>query len=414
MAFDVVGRNAILRDPAYQSGQYYDYGCQPSVGLAIARMLGHITYLSREAMTQKFDVDRLDARGVHTQFETKFAVGSYLAYQGDRFVERFDANSYLTLTMALDLFDLGSDAAALSQALGASKCRWLLLSYSSDWLFPSFQSRELLTAMVAAGKSVSYCDVQTDCGHDAFLLPNDLHSYGELIRAFLQNLCNADVCPGGESRLNPSAGGQSGPSPTSIFHPQRLDYESIVALIRPEASVLDLGCGTGELLARLRQRGHQRTVGVEIDETAILACVRRGLDVIHGDLNLGLPVFGDAQFDCVILSQTLQAVRDVRRVLREMLRVGRLGIVSFSNLAFRECRTQLAEHGRAPRLPDAATSAWYDTPIVRFLSITDFIEFCSEQGIRIHEQIALDTHARQQVDRDPNLNADMAIFLLGQ
>ena len=111
--------------PHYQSGKYYDYGCQPSVGLAIARMLGHITYLSREAMMQKFDAQRLDARGVQTQFETKFAVGSYLAYQGDRFVERFDANSYLTLTMAIDLFDLGSDAAALSQALGASQCRWL-------------------------------------------------------------------------------------------------------------------------------------------------------------------------------------------------------------------------------------------------------------------------------------------------
>ncbi|MHB8970711.1 MAG: homoserine O-acetyltransferase MetX [Pirellulaceae bacterium] len=413
VAFDVVGRNAILRDPAYQSGKYYDYGVQPSVGLAIARMLGHITYLSREAMMQKFDTQRLDARGVHTQFETKFAVGSYLAYQGDRFVERFDANSYLTLTMALDLFDLGSDAAALSQALGASQCRWLLLSYSSDWLFPSFQSQELLAAMVATGKSVSYCDIQTDCGHDAFLLPNDLHSYGEMIRAFLANLSEGDVRPGDKSRPNVRVDDRSGPNSTSIFHPQRLDYDSIVALVPPEASVLDLGCGTGELLARLQQRGHQRTVGVEIDETAILECVRRGLDVIHGNLNLGLPFLGDAQFDCVILSQTLQAVSDVKRVVHEMLRVGRRAIVSFSNLAFREYRSQLAECGRAPRLPGAETCAWYDTPIVRFLSITDFIEFCGEQGIRIHEQIALDTQARQQVDDDPNLNADLAIFVLG-
>ena len=135
--------------------------------------------------------------------------------------------------------------------------------------------------------------------------------------------------------------------------------------------------------------------------------------MIHGDLNLGLPFFGDAQFDCVILSQTLQAVCDVKRVVREMLRVGRRAIVSFSNLAFREYRSQLAECGRAPRLPGAETCAWYDTPIVRFLSITDFIEFCGEQGIRIHEQIALDTHARRQVDDDPNLNADLAIFVLG-
>ena len=111
MAFDVVGRNAILRDPAYQDGQYYGNGPGPTVGLSIARMLGHITYLSREAMIEKFDAHRLQPRQVQTQFETRFSVGSYLAYQGDKFVERFDANSYLALTMAIDLFDLGDSPA---------------------------------------------------------------------------------------------------------------------------------------------------------------------------------------------------------------------------------------------------------------------------------------------------------------
>ena len=118
LAFDVVGRNAILRDPAYHKGRYYDQDRGPTVGLAIARMLGHITYLSREAMMQKFDAQRLQPRDVQTQFETKFSVGSYLAYQGDRFGERFDANSYLTLTMAIDLFDLGDTPEKLAEALG--------------------------------------------------------------------------------------------------------------------------------------------------------------------------------------------------------------------------------------------------------------------------------------------------------
>ena len=188
LAFDVVGRNAILCDPAYQAGKYYEDGSRPSVGLAIARMLGHITYLSREAMMKKFDAQRLDVRSMRTQFETKFAVGSYLAYQGDRFVERFDANSYLTLTMALDLFDLGSTPEALIRALDRSTCRWLLISYSSDWLFPPFQSPSFSMCLIANGKSVSYCNVKSDCGHDAFLLPNDLDRYGEMIRAFLANL----------------------------------------------------------------------------------------------------------------------------------------------------------------------------------------------------------------------------------
>jgi len=110
-------RERIAADPEYRDGQYYEQGQGPVVGLAIARMLGHITYLSREAMTQKFDAERFHPRSVQTQFETKFSVGSYLAYQGDRFGERFDPNSYLTLTMAIDLFDLGDTREKLAQAV---------------------------------------------------------------------------------------------------------------------------------------------------------------------------------------------------------------------------------------------------------------------------------------------------------
>ena len=115
LAFNVVGRNAILRDPAYQDGQYYGSRNGPAVGLSLARMLGHITYLSREAMKQKFGAQRLVPRQIQTQFENKFSVGSYLAYQGDKFVERFDANSYLTLTMAHGHFRARRNAAETGQ-----------------------------------------------------------------------------------------------------------------------------------------------------------------------------------------------------------------------------------------------------------------------------------------------------------
>ena len=188
LAFDVVGRNAILRDPEYQGGQYYTAGAGPAVGLALARMLGHITYLSREAMAAKFGARRLEPHDIRTQFETKFAVGSYLAHQGDRFVDRFDANSYLTLTMAIDLFDLGDTPRATRRAPRPRQCRWLIESFSTDWLFPAFQSREIVDALVALGKPVSYCNVVSPCGHDAFLLPDELGIYGELIRGFLANL----------------------------------------------------------------------------------------------------------------------------------------------------------------------------------------------------------------------------------
>jgi homoserine O-acetyltransferase/O-succinyltransferase len=413
LAFDVVGRNAILRDPAYHKGRYYDQKCGPNVGLAIARMLGHITYLSREAMMRKFDADRLKPREVRTQFETKFAVGSYLAYQGDRFGERFDANSYLTLSMAIDLFDLGDTPERLAEALDRSRCRWLVMSFTSDWLFPPFQSREIVDALIAIGRPVSYCNIESDCGHDAFLLPNQIHIYGELIRAFLGNVSqNASAARIAASEpVSPVPPAPDAPAGTSIFA-RRLDYDTIIDLIPPDASVLDLGCGTGELLARLRERGHQKIMGIEWDEKAIVACVHRGLDVVQTDLNKGLAAFADGQFDVVVLSQTLQAVLDAPRVLHDMLRVGRRGIVSFPNVAYRKLRTELSEHGRAPRVHAEYGFQWHNTPYVRSLSIADFEEFCRQQGLKICQQVALDTEAHALVHDDPNLNADVAIVVL--
>jgi homoserine O-acetyltransferase/O-succinyltransferase len=414
LAFDVVGRNAILRDPAFQNGQYYDHGHGPVVGLAIARMLGHITYLSREAMMQKFDEHRLQPRDVQTQFETKFSVGSYLAYQGDRFGERFDANSYLTLTTAMDLFDLGDTPEKLTATLSRAECRWLLVSYTSDWLFPAFQSQEIVTSLLTLKQPVSYCNVETDCGHDAFLLPDQLEIYGGMTHAFLANLQGAGRTGKDAAVSEASASAAVAPEQTSIFHHDRLDYETILGLIPPGASVLDLGCGTGGLLARLRARGHQQLVGVERDENAILTCVRRGLDVVQADLNRGLPAFTEGQFDFVVLSQTLQTVDDVARILHDMLWVGRRGIVSFPNVAYRKLRTELAEQGRAPRVQGEDGFHWYDTPYVRSLSIADFEEFCREQGLVIHEQIALDTEADRRVTEDPNLNADVAVVVLSK
>jgi homoserine O-acetyltransferase len=410
LAFDVVSRNAILHDPGYQSGHYYDQGPGPKVGLAIARMLGHITYLSRESMMEKFDADRLSPRDVATQFETKFSVGSYLAYQGDRFGERFDANSYITLSMAMDVFDLGSTPEQLAAALRPATCRWLVVSFTSDWLFPPFQSQQLVDALLANNQPVSYCNVQSLCGHDAFLLPDDLDRFGALLSGFLDNLNGTGVR--GDAAHEGHGGGAK---PTSIFHDlQRLDYDSIAQLIPPGASVLDLGCGTGGLLSLLRDRGYQQIMGIELDQHAVVSCVRRGLDVIQADLNKGLASFADGQFDFVVLSQTLQTIIDVRLVINEMLRVGRQGIVSFPNLGYHKLRRQLSEQGRAPLVALGGGTRWYDTHNVRFLTIADFDEFCREQAIRVHQHVSLDTEARRRVDDDPNRNADLAIVVLSK
>ncbi|MFB3891402.1 MAG: homoserine O-acetyltransferase [Phycisphaerae bacterium] len=452
LAFDVVGRNAIIRDPNFSGGQYYDQDEGPDVGLAIARMIGHITYLSPEAMRQKFEADRLAPRDVATEFEKKFSVGSYLGYQGDKFVERFDANSYITLSMAMDLFDMGGTTRELSRALAPAQCRWLVVSYTSDWLFPPRQSRDIVAALLAAGKPVAYCNVASACGHDAFLLEDDIDRYGELMRGFLGGLSRrlglspvageaaprselvasfVDAKPGtvpnngtGKPGTVPDGGtvpeaengdeDAYGEAPTSIFHRRRLDYDMLVDLIPPDCGVLDLGCGKGTLLSRLKARCNSPLVGVELDEQAILACVRRGLDVIHADLNNGLAMFGDGQFDCVVLSQTLQAVRDVERIVTDMLRVGRQCIVSFPNFAYHKLRKMLTDDGKAPESAGQLRFKWYNSPNIRFFSIADFEDFCREKSIRVHKRIALDTEAGTAVEEDPNRNADVAIFVISR
>ena len=399
LAFDVVGRNAICRDPHYHDGQYYDQPSGPKVGLAVARMLAHITYLSPESMDEKFEANRLQPREIQTQFENKFSVGSYLAYQGHRFVERFDANSYITLSMAMDLFDLGGTPEALRASVAASTCRWLVLSFSTDWLFPPFQSRQIVDALVAENKAVTAATVESTCGHDAFLLEADIDRYGELMRAFLANLLRDGGAEGKGGRFGASDS-YDAVGPNSIFHGQRLDYDLIEQLIDPGASVLDLGCGSGRLLSRLAKRGQTRLLGIELDEHAVVACARRGIDVIRADLNEGLSSFGEGQFDVVVLSQTLQSVRDVKRVLTDMLRVGKTCIVSFPNLAYAPLRRQLYEGGRAPRATTFLGYTWFESPNIRFLSITDFDEYCVANGIHIQKMVALETERGVAVPRE--------------
>jgi homoserine O-acetyltransferase len=404
LAFDVVGRNAIMHDASFHNGQYYDKEQGPAVGLALARMLAHITYLSRESMDQKFDATRYQPRDVPVAFEKEFSVGSYLGYQGAKFVDRFDANSYIAITMAIDLFDLGADAEQLTPLFAGCPGRWLVVSFSSDWLFPSGESKLLARSLIAGDRPVSYCNVPSSSGHDAFLLADDVALYGELIRAFLANL-SGDAAS--EDRTHRHGRG-------SIFAPERLDYDHIVELIEPGSSVLDLGCGSGALLGRLDQRGHTQLMGVDIDEQAVLESVRGGHDVVHADLERDLGLFEDGQFDYVVLSRTLQAVLNVEQLMNEMLRVGRKCIVTFPNFAYHKLRTMLTEQGRAPEAPGVLRHKWYNTPNLRFFSIADFEGFCDERRVQIHVRQFLDTEAGEDVVDDPNRNADLAIFVVSR
>ena len=430
LAFDVIGRNAIQHDPRFRGGDYYEqrapdanglFSARSALsGLGIARMIGHITYLSRQAMRQKFGPTRNQPRQVDSDFEKDTSVASYLAYQGERFVERFDANSYLAITRAMDTFDLGSGD-ELTEALAPARCRWLLISFTSDWLFPPDQSEQIVNALLARDKGVSYCNVRSDCGHDAFLLPDELQTYGGLIRGFLAQAVFGGRAGGraGPGEPEADAHGRTEHHDTSIFHGRRIDYDQLEKLLAEESpdtpgSVLDLGCGGGEMLLRLTQRGFGRLQGVEISQQHVLACVRRGIDCIHADLNEGLDRFADKQFDCVLLSRTLQTVRNVERVIEDMLRVGRRCIVSFPNFAFAPLRRMLAEDGRAPEAPGLLRHKWYNSPNIRFFSIADFEALCATKGATIHRLVALNTETQQEITDEPNLNADLAIFVISR
>lgn len=185
IAFNCVGRRAIVTDPNYHGGDYYDQPTGPHHGLSLARMVAHITYLSETSIEKKFGrrLQNADHFAYELKHETEFQVESYLHYQGSRFVERFDANSYLYLTRAMDYFDLAEQYGSLEKALGKTNARFLITSYTTDWLFPTVQSRELVDALVAARRHVSYVELSSPYGHDSFLLEVD--PLAELLQPFL-------------------------------------------------------------------------------------------------------------------------------------------------------------------------------------------------------------------------------------
>jgi homoserine O-acetyltransferase len=389
IAFDVVGRNAIQTDPHFHGGQYYATKEFPETGLALARMLGHITYLSSEAMTRKFDLDRHAPRDMVTDFEKRFSVGSYLAYQGEQFVGRFDANSYVTVTLAMDNFDMGDTREKRLDAFRPAQCDWLVISFSSDWLFPPSQSRELVAILTKLGQPVSYCEVETDGGHDSFLLADDIEAFGPMVAAKLG---------------------------APVAHPPRTSAEDdrILELIPPGSSVLDLGCGEGDLLARLKERGAPLLCGVEVSTALIAATLQNGVEAIDYDLNVGLPEFDDSRFDYVVLSSTLQAVPNVERLLEDSLRVGRRAIVGFTNFAHRTLREMFGLEGRAPKAPGPYSYEWYNTPNRRFPSIRDMLDLCEKMGVTVEQaRYYDDTNGRVIGDgEDPNLAAESALLVL--
>ena len=190
IAFNEVARQSIMADPNWNHGDYYG-GKKPDMGLAVARMIGHVTYLSDEAMRRKFGRQLQNRDAFSFNFDADFQVESYLRYQGTKFVERFDANSFLYITKAADYFDLADEGeGGLAGAFARARAKFLVVSFSSDWLYPTSRSRRMVQAMKKNGLDVSFCEIEAEWGHDAFLLPNPRLS--ELLRGFLDRVAREE------------------------------------------------------------------------------------------------------------------------------------------------------------------------------------------------------------------------------
>lgn len=190
IGFNEVGRQAVMADPDWRGGRYLDEGVRPEKGLAVARMSAHITYLSEAALQRKFGRKLQDRSAPTFSFDADFQIENYLRYQGVAFVERFDANSYLFVTRACDYFDLAADyGGSLAMAFKDTKTRFCVVSFTSDWLYPTSDSRAIVHALIAGGASVSFVEIESDKGHDAFLLHEPM--FFATTRGFLESAASA-------------------------------------------------------------------------------------------------------------------------------------------------------------------------------------------------------------------------------
>jgi homoserine O-acetyltransferase len=279
------------------------------------------------------------------------------------------------------------------------------MSFSSDWLFTPEQSRMMVDALIANRKDVSFCNIESPYGHDAFLLEP------EVLGSFISGFLEATHRPGsGKTGRNIKGKNQHTQNNIEQAHRMRVDYEVIESLIEPNSTVLDIGCGDGELLAKLTEDKNIKGEGIELDQELVLACVGRGLSIIQHDIEHGLENYADKSYDYVILSQTVQTIKNTEYVLNELLRVGKRVIVSFPNFAHWRCRKQLFLAGKAP-VTKQLPFEWHNSPNIHCLSLRDFDEFCRKLGVSIEKKIPLIKTSISPVKFAPNIFAEQVIYL---
>lgn len=371
LGFEIVGRDVITQDPNYNNGDYYDKQI-PATGLSNARKLAHITYLSAKGMESRFT--RSDIRIEHPEkFYSGSSLETYLEHQGSKFVDRFDANSYLHIAHATDTFDLATEYGSLENAFKNVKATFLNVNLSSDWLFPPNESRKITEALLNAGKVVTCLELDTNFGHDGFLI--ECGALGMAISRFL----------GGHI-------GEIQATGTPAFHSEK-DISIIDALIPAKASILDLGAGDGLLIDTLWKKKKVTGVGVEKNFANILRCIERDVPVIEKKLNLkALESFADNSFDYAVFNRTLPEVRNQRLILREIMRIAKHAIITFPNFGSWEMRWALCYHGRMPKSPEFPYE-WYETPNIHCFTYRDFVRLAEAEKLEIEKIVTVNEHS---------------------
>ena len=390
IAFSVMSRTSITDDPAWKGGDYYEVekvggggdgggggkcGQGPKAGLASARQLAHITYLSRELLQEKFHRDLqknfveapAEERAERDRlFKTYFQIESYLDYQAMKFVRRFDANSYLHITRSMDLSDPCDRYGSLDAAFARVTAKTLVCSYENDILFPAWQSKEIVASLMKANRPVSYCHLESGTGHDSFL--TDIEHLSKIVGGFLSE------------------------RPVPVMKWQERLYANVVKMVRPGARVIDIGCGDGTLLDVLREKRQTSGTGVELDIERYEEAIAAGHDMLFDDVDEnGIECAPDHRYDVAIVSDTLQEVKNPRGLLHEALRLADEAIVTFPNFAAYRIRLTLALTGRLP-VSKQLPFQWYDTPNIHCITLKDFKALCKKEGIDVLEVKAESRH----------------------
>ena len=400
IAFNEAGRRAITGDLDWQDGGYKK-GQGPRNGLAVARMMAHITYLSDQGMEEKFGGEkRLDSKG-----DFEFSVQRYLDYQGEKFINRFDANSYLKLTEALDRFDLVGEQ-GLQESLKDVQAKTLVIAFSSDWLYTPEQNKKIATALHALGKAASYIQIDDKHGHDSFLI--DSAPFFRAVRLFLQG-CDKEE----EIR----ATGDGFRKLENRYEVKKeADFKVIDEWVEDGSRVLDLGCGRGLLLEHLRESKGVKGLGVDLDLEKAISCVSRGVSVCQEDIRKGLQEFKNDSFDWVIFSRMVEELPEPGTILEEALRVGKRVAVSFVNHGYWKNRLNFILRGKRV-CNDVYPHRWESSHLSNHFSVREFEEFCKSLS---RESSKFSFHMGRKVFHRgdwvgtcrllPNLRAGLAIY----